>query len=632
MTNMYTMPWRKLALTALLGLGTTGAFAQALNYVAATAQNVAGTYTDLGATGTVITTANTDDANSAATPIGFTFNYNGTAFTDFVLNTNGFIKLGTAAPSAPNVTNFFADAANSNIIAAAAGVDLQGAADQTASPTQYSVSTSGASGSRVCTIQFKNVSDKATVGTTTTPAQFATMQFQIKLYEGTNTIELVYGAWTGNGATATGQPFLIGLRGTTVALTDRLLASKTSSATPWTTTTFAQSVEQNGAVFLPSHFVRNSFLPDPGRTYRFVVAPANDAAVQTIYSLGKVPAATPQEVQAVVMNAGSAPLTNLAVSLNVTGANTFADGKTIASLAPGTSTIVTFSTFTPTVVGNNTFTVTVPGDAVATNNSRTYTQAVTANTFSYANDISFGPNSGIGFTAATTGAFVAKFTTLTARTISSIGAGLADVNTVGRTMYAIVVNSSGALVARSADYVVQMADINQIKSFALTSAVPVAAGDFYVGLVQTAVPTGGVRYFPMATLPEVPTRPDTFFQIAPFTATGGTLTDLAANNLGAFVLEAQTSIVQGTSAALNRAVAMYPNPASGVVTLAVQGAKATGQLNVSVINQLGQTVHTQRLQDNFTNQVNLSALANGIYLLKVQTGNEYTTRQLVLTK
>jgi hypothetical protein len=432
--------------------------------------------------------------------------------------------------------------------------------------------------------------------------------------------------------TATGQPFLIGLRGTTTGLTDRLLASKTSSATAWTTTTFAQSIEQNGSVFLPAHFVRNTFLPDPGRTYRFLVAPANDAAVQTIYSLGKVPAATPQEVQAVVTNAGSATLSNLAVSLNVTGANTFTDSKTIASLAPGTSTIVTFSTFTPTAVGNNTLTVTVPTDAIATNNSRTYTQAVTANTFSYANNTAFGLNSGIGFAAATTGAFVAKFTTPTARTISSVGAGLADVNTVGRTMYAILVNASGALVARSADYVVQMADINQIKSFALASAVPVAAGDFYIGLVQTAVPAGGVRYFPMATLPEVPTRPDTFFQIAPFAATGGTLVDLAASNLGAFVLEAQTATVQGTSAALNRAVAMYPNPAAGVVTLAVQGAKATGPLSVSVINQLGQTVHTQRLQDNFTNQVNLSTLANGIYLLKVQTGSEYTTRQLVLTK
>ena len=37
--------------------------AQSLNYTPATATNVAGTYTDLGTTGTAITTANTDDAN-----------------------------------------------------------------------------------------------------------------------------------------------------------------------------------------------------------------------------------------------------------------------------------------------------------------------------------------------------------------------------------------------------------------------------------------------------------------------------------------------------------------------------------------------------------------------------------------
>ncbi|HXC05582.1 MAG TPA: hypothetical protein VNZ86_12560 [Bacteroidia bacterium] len=73
-----------------------------LNYGPAGATNVTGTYTDLGTNGSVITTANFDDANSAPQNIGFTFTYNGTAFTQFVLNTNGFIKLGNTNPSQPN--------------------------------------------------------------------------------------------------------------------------------------------------------------------------------------------------------------------------------------------------------------------------------------------------------------------------------------------------------------------------------------------------------------------------------------------------------------------------------------------------------------------------------------------------
>lgn len=65
--------------------------------------NVAGTYTDLAATGTAIATTSTDDANSTAQAIGFTFDYNGMPFTQFVLNTNGFIKLGATPPSAANM-------------------------------------------------------------------------------------------------------------------------------------------------------------------------------------------------------------------------------------------------------------------------------------------------------------------------------------------------------------------------------------------------------------------------------------------------------------------------------------------------------------------------------------------------
>ena len=78
----------RLLPVALLPLLPLAAQAQTLNYTPGSAVNTAGTFTDLGTTGTVITTANTDDANSAAQPIGFTFSYNGTSFTQFVLSTN----------------------------------------------------------------------------------------------------------------------------------------------------------------------------------------------------------------------------------------------------------------------------------------------------------------------------------------------------------------------------------------------------------------------------------------------------------------------------------------------------------------------------------------------------------------
>ncbi|HEX8348497.1 MAG TPA: hypothetical protein VF598_00920, partial [Hymenobacter sp.] len=106
MTNPYALKTtsrrlRHLGLTALLiGGAAVAAQAQTFSYSTASASNISGTYTDLASTGTAITTANTDDANSTAQDIGFTFSYNGINFTQFVLNTNGFIKLGATAPSA----------------------------------------------------------------------------------------------------------------------------------------------------------------------------------------------------------------------------------------------------------------------------------------------------------------------------------------------------------------------------------------------------------------------------------------------------------------------------------------------------------------------------------------------------
>ncbi|MBD2769978.1 T9SS type A sorting domain-containing protein [Hymenobacter sp. BT664] len=633
MTNSYIALWRKLGLATLLGLGSVATTqAQFLNYPTSLAVNTAGTYTDLGATGTAIAVANNDNAISSPQSIGFTFLYDGVAYSNFVLSTNGFIKLGVNAPSSNMLLNAIGSGndLDKDIIAAISNLDLYGAADQTANPTGFRVATTGTAPNRVCTIQFKNLRDYSSPGPPVVPAQFATMQFQIRLFEGTNNIELVYGTWTATTGTATGQPAVIGLKGSSIAASDRVLALKPASATPWTATTFDQPAA------LQAHFMRNTFLPDPGRTYRFVAGPplpANDAAAQVIYSLGKAPVASPQVVQAVVRNAGSAALTNLNVTLNVTGANTFTNTKVVPSLAAGASATVSFNAFTPTTTGNNTLTVTVPADAVPGNNSKAYTQVVTANTFSYANNATPDPAGSVGFGPTTTGALIAKFNTPVARTVSAVGVWLeGGANTVGRTVYGVAVNAAGAVLARSADYVVQTADIGRTKSFVFNTPVSVAAGDFYVGMVQTAAPAGGSGYFPVATLPESPTRSGAFFTIAPFTAAGGTLSDAAVSNLGAFVIDAQTAVVLGTSKALNRAVWMYPNPSTGLVKLEVRGANAKDNLQVNVVNMLGQQVYTTSLKDNFINEVNLSSLANGMYLLKVQTGNEFTTRQLTIAK
>jgi hypothetical protein len=629
-----TQRLRQLGLTTLLAGGATmAAHAQSLNYTPALATNIAGTYTDLAATGTAITTANTDDANSAVQNIGFTFNYNGNAYTQFVLNTNGYLKLGATAPASPY---FYASEQvttggplnsttepnlvlpfNTDLTAGSAG-------------TEYRVSTTGTAGSRVCTIQWKNVSDKA--GTIAT--QYANLSFQVKLYEANNQIDFVYGtATTGAASTATYRTVAVGLKGSSAATAQLLTVQKASSQT------WDMSVAQVGDYPAPAtgfaptgHNVRATILPDAGRTYRFVPAAANDAAVSAVYTLGKVvtPAGLPHTVSARITNAGTTALTNLQVTLNITGANTFTNTQAVASLAVGASTTVTFAAYPNTLTaGTNTVTVSVPADGSNANNSVAQSQLVNTTTFSYIDPTQTTPTGGgLGANNTAGGILASKFTLSAARTVTAVTVYLPNTTGLaGNTIYGAVLSSTGTILGRSADYVITAADVNTVKTLTLTTPAAVPVGDFYAG---TAQPASAAPFFPVGVQSETPTRTGAFYG---FALAGGTPTDIAAQNFGRFMIEAIVSTTTATSPELMRAVTVYPNPStSGVFNLAINGANAQKGLEVEVVNTLGQRVYAGTARDNFTTTLDLSNLANGLYHLKIKNGDEYMQRQLSVVK
>jgi hypothetical protein len=266
---------------ALLPLLPVAANAQTLGYSGINAVNTTTTYADLGSAGTAISTLSNDDANSAAQPIGFTFTYNGTAFTQFILNTNGLIKLGSTAPSraALYYENFSGGAGVDPLGAGAGAADINLIMPfnfdlvQGTSPAEYRVATTGTSPNQVCTIQWKNVSDKSEPGTGAA-SQYANFSFQAKLYENGN-IEFVYGPATASAATAAVRFPNVGLKGSNTNANQVALALKGVPSDPWSATTF---ISQNYG--LQTHNINKVGLPDPGRTYRFVpgvaAAPAND--------------------------------------------------------------------------------------------------------------------------------------------------------------------------------------------------------------------------------------------------------------------------------------------------------------------------------------------------------------------
>jgi len=237
-------------------------------YLASNGQNVSGTYSDLSTNGTAITTnflgaaITYDDDNSAVQNIGFNFDFNGSTFTQFVLNTNGFIKLGSSTPSANNIfytttsgtTGGCINATDANLIYPF-NHDLQGSGS-----SEYRVHTSGSAPNRVCTIQYKNVKDK--MSTSPNELQYGNISFQIKLYETSNDIEFVYNSFTISANSSVSKSAAVGIKGSNAA--SSVNANKGSS-TSWAAATFV-----NGDYTANCFYNRNIALPDAGRTYKFV--------------------------------------------------------------------------------------------------------------------------------------------------------------------------------------------------------------------------------------------------------------------------------------------------------------------------------------------------------------------------
>ncbi|AII52180.1 T9SS type A sorting domain-containing protein [Hymenobacter sp. APR13] len=358
-----------------------------------------------------------------------------------------------------------------------------------------------------------------------------------------------------------------------------------------------------------------------------VSIPANDAAVQAIYSVGKAPVSAPQVVQAVIRNNGAAALTNVPVTLNVAGATTFADAKIIPTLAVGASTIVTFTGYTPTTIGANTLTVTLQPDGLNTNNTQTLAQAVTANSISYLND-SQPATASVSVSNTTAGGTLAvKYSINSSANIGEVKLTFLANATTTSTYQVVILNASAT--GTPGTVVFTSPTLNRPTAAGVVT-VPVTGvtvnGPFFVGLKEVS---GGVA---IGYQVENPLRSGTFFfQTTPTGAWADVNTTPLQTRLGIEV-GFSSRVLSTNSPALARSISMFPNPSQGQVTLDIRDAKAKGAMQVQITNALGQVVHTAAVRDNAENKLDLSGLATGMYVLRVQSGSEYTIRQLVLTK
>jgi len=202
-----------------------------LNYLPGGFTTSLGSYVDLGSNGSAISVSNTDDGYSLPLPIGFTFNFNGASYDSFTFSTNGFIKLGRDTASRQFLfTTMAQPPANGPFTAATSPAPLGrdssfifafGQDLIPLNPTDaFRYEVSGFPGTQVCTIQWKNVKDKLQGGVV---GLWDTVNFQVKLYEGTNVIQVVYGKWTSTSNVNAARFSAVGLVGNSMTVANQNL-------------------------------------------------------------------------------------------------------------------------------------------------------------------------------------------------------------------------------------------------------------------------------------------------------------------------------------------------------------------------------------------------------------------------
>jgi len=242
------------------GIVNTFLYAQVNTY---TFSSSAGTYTPITG-GNVIAAGTQDDNTFGAMPIGFTFTYNGTAYTTFGLNVNGWINLGGTTPTSSYLP---ISGGTTNNVISAMGRDLQlgfttvgdrvlgsnvisnvtstvgflvgdvlatatgfpagttitaiGAGTLTVSNNATTTGTAGTltvggeiryetigtSPNRVLVVQWTRTRK---FGTAVTTGRNSYLDFQIRLSETTNNIDVIFGTFITNPTASTHE---IGLRG-----------------------------------------------------------------------------------------------------------------------------------------------------------------------------------------------------------------------------------------------------------------------------------------------------------------------------------------------------------------------------------------------------------------------------------
>ncbi|MBX3164652.1 MAG: T9SS type A sorting domain-containing protein [Bacteroidetes bacterium] len=233
----------------------------------------------------------------------------------------------------------------------------------------------------------------------------------------------------------------------------------------------------------------------PSLLFQWINPYSNDMEVIGINSPGYINAVfnTPHNIVAIIKNSSNATLPSSTASLSVTGANPFTDVQNVPTLAAGATATVTFAAFNPTVLGANTVSVYVGSDQNNANNSAIYSQSVTCGMVSNNPAVSsYTSGGGVGYGTGS-GLIVTPLVPPVNAVLTGIrGSGSPDLPSVGKTVYGVLLNAVGNIIAVTNQIVIPA--VSTTFNFVFNTPQNLTANTVYhIGFAQTANPTA---YYP----------------------------------------------------------------------------------------------------------------------------------------
>jgi hypothetical protein len=215
--------------------------------------------------------------------------------------------------------------------------------------------------------------------------------------------------------------------------------------------------------------------------------------MSNLFTAGHVPTAQ-------IQNRSISAKSGIAVTLTISGANSYINTQTITSSVPGGGyATVQFAPFMPTNLGLNQMTVVIPPDQDNTNNGWLWSQTVTCNDYAFIPPLPVTTFTDIQYGLNPSGVYAYKFTPASNALLTGVNMIVSSNTTAAGqcNLTGVVVDPSGAILASTGTVVVNSTMYQTLQTFKFNTPFAMAANTpYYIGVAMSA----GTACYPFCTV------------------------------------------------------------------------------------------------------------------------------------